>query len=347
MTRWLSLLFVGVLSGAPSDVPSPAKEARVAELIRDLATSDRELQEAALGHLGTLGPAAKDAIPGIFQYLQRVTDDSWAASWREFDRAVHVLTQIGPSGIPVLVEALDDPDDAVANAAQQVLGSFGSEAVPALTAVLREDVPNGQRHRPAMAAGALTRMEPRDARPAFEALLSAFCEARLKVARGERADLNGGVRVVLLQAIAHSGSKEAAVVQILVDSLEDPDWTVRVQAIRSLRETGAHGEAVALGLARSLEGTESVVQSHAARALQDMGPDARPALKALIGAAASKESSIRNPAVEALGNIGPEAKEAGPVLERLFQKARSDSDESLAALVQKSLDKIQARTPRP
>jgi HEAT repeat protein len=90
--------------------------------------------------LGSMGPAAKDAVPALIAALTAALHDE---NWKFRVSVVQALGEIGPAAkdasVPALIVALTDEDKTVRAYAFEALGRIGPEAkdaVPALAEAL-------------------------------------------------------------------------------------------------------------------------------------------------------------------------------------------------------------------
>jgi hypothetical protein len=205
-------------------------------LLMDLRSGNEDREERALSEIAKLGPSAKDAAPAILDYM--CAWEGWVDT-RPYEGGVSTLTSIGPGAIPVLIDALGDEDDPVADATATVLGNLGRSSVEALKAVLRKDDPSGLRH--GMAAWAGGRMEPTIAESATDALIAALRESRQRNKPGDRA--------AFVEALGHLSAPR--VVPEVVACLGDADEYVRRTAIQALGGLDASSPAMNEALDKS------------------------------------------------------------------------------------------------
>ena len=102
-------------------------------LIGALKHDDWSVRKSATLALGELGPAARDAVPTLFDLLRSDLDrESARAALREIDTA-------GPEALPALIRAIEMEDPRMRYYAVfflQKLGPDAKEALPALRPLL-------------------------------------------------------------------------------------------------------------------------------------------------------------------------------------------------------------------
>ena len=126
----------------------------VAALI-DLLKSDpeRETRRSAAGSLGEIGPDAKAAIPALRAALKGDGRIGW---WVAAD----ALGKIGgPDVVPILIEALTNPDEDIRYTSMKALGNLGALAKPAVPALEKSSQQDPRPHNRAAAADALRKIE--------------------------------------------------------------------------------------------------------------------------------------------------------------------------------------------
>ena len=317
-------------------------------------------QRRLVATLGNMGPAAKDAVPVLLDLLRRRRDGllsfapkeevalamiapddpevartivsmlnkmSVAMSTREW------APKMGKSIVPLLLAALDDPDESLrANAvlalvasrhreyptikrlvellddrcwfvrleAASALGKIGPaarEAVPALVARLQDRGPLVA--RAAGAALANIGIDPDDE----------TTKARLRSALVlAEPDVRPSVARTLLQA----GDKEHAM-QALRDSLASEDTEVRLAATYALHEAG---DTATDDLRRAMGDTDGRVRVAAAWSLAKADVHCDEALSIIVQTLTDWNADARRAAASALGRLGARAKIALPTLER-------------------------------
>jgi HEAT repeat protein len=113
----------------------PEAKAAVPALIEALKTKVTYVRKYIVTALGKIGPEAKAAVPALIQAIKYkdITPES----------AEDALIKIGPSGVPALVEAIENDYYAdVRSILVKIIGEFGpkaNSAVPALAAALKDE----------------------------------------------------------------------------------------------------------------------------------------------------------------------------------------------------------------
>src|SRR4029079_13771106 len=99
---------------------SPETVAALIGILKD--DSKREARRVAASSLGKIGPKAKDAIPALRASLKGDGERGW---WVAAD----ALGKIGgPEVVPILAEALTNPDEGIRRTAIRWLGNLGVAA---------------------------------------------------------------------------------------------------------------------------------------------------------------------------------------------------------------------------
>jgi HEAT repeat protein len=128
-------VFVG-MTLSPSFIGSRPASAQpsseVARLITQLRDESPTVRRAAAYALGRIGPAAKDAAPGLAKLLTDPEADVQGA-------AASALVDIGAAAVPELTKLLKDPEAGVRRFAASILGRIGpaaKDAAPELAKLL-------------------------------------------------------------------------------------------------------------------------------------------------------------------------------------------------------------------
>jgi HEAT repeat protein len=275
-------------------------------------------------------------------------------------RVAEVLTGIAPpaasAAIPALIDALDDPDQNVSDAAASAIGSFGaaaSRAIPCLLRCVRSDQ-GGRRHA---AQSALAKIGL-PAAPALIALLE---------------DDHATIRLAAADALASMRSRPDSAIPAILSAARKSNQSDRRAILAELTRIGAEA---AVPLARSLRTGDASYRADAASALAWMSSFAQAAAPILIerlgvpktdeiddalvaiGASAvpalceqlkRPDVPLRARVARILGRIGPAAAEAAPrltsfledhdlriesadALDRICPEKRDDTHSLFAAL---------------
>ncbi len=222
-------------------------------------------------------------------------------------RATEVIWRIDPKAarpIPLLLEALKDPQPLVRWKAIETLERMGRAAEPALDAV----------------AAAFEDKDPFVRQAAFRVLTGA-CPHRNELSPAvaqacglaldrSRLTPNQDSRVVLVKMLAAMGPRAKAAVPALKKALASRTDLVQVHAARALWQIERWPEAVPF-LVERLAGHNSASRAAAAEGLAEIGPEARPAIPALvlvcqsIGGSDTGDLIVRPAAARALLKIDP------------------------------------------
>jgi HEAT repeat protein len=269
-------------AAAPATPPTASVE--VAELIAALRNGERSARESAAVVLGRMGTAADAAVPALVAALR---DDDLGVS----GEAECALGRIGLAAVPALVAILQDegvPADVRARAADAFrwMGALAADAIPVLTACLRDATVRSSAGRALATAG----------RSAMPALVSSLRDKEV------------GVRLEAAAALGRIGRSARAAVPALIATLWDDDADVRYHAAAAL---GRIGRSTAVrALADALTDKAEFVRAAAAGALGEIGPRAVAAVPSLILSLRDPDAGVQEAAAEALEEIGPLA---GPV----------------------------------
>lgn len=187
---------------------------------------------------------------GIEVLVQALGDGKWLLR----EAAAQVLGHMGSEAVeavPALIEALGDGEGAVRMAAAEALEKIGSDSVPALIQALRDD----DWHVRYEAAGVLRKFGLE------EGVVPALIEALR--------DKNERVRRVAAEALGEIGPEEG-VVPALAQALGDGAWDVRYAAAQALRDIGPEATEAVPALIQALGDRTKVVRSEAAEALESI-----------------------------------------------------------------------------
>ncbi len=217
--------------------------------------------------------------------------------------AARALGTIGNSGIPPLIEALQDDEDRIRQIAASGLGRGGPQAeksVPTLVKALN-DKNLAVRKRVATALGKVGSDNPEVA-PALTQLL-----------------LQKDLRVTALMALIDIGSKAEKAKPVLITLLDDEEMNVRFKAAHALWRIENGDEYDVAKLIETLERGDTPFRMFAADALANLGPKAKESLSALIQALNDEDVWVRRFSAQAFGMIGAKDQRVVTALIRILK----------------------------
>ena len=199
--------------------------------------------------LGSIGPAAKAAVPILRQTLKHEATNVRLAS-------VRALRDIGPdasAAIPEVLEALRDDDGQVRAYAAGALGCFGKKD-PRVRAALEAALVHQDVYMRIDAAGALLRIWP-DHGESLATITRALKDPDSNIRDSAAANLD-------------IGPNAAAAVPALIEALKDEDVWVRCRAAGALGSIGPGAKQAVAELERACSDKFGNVQEAAAEALR-------------------------------------------------------------------------------
>jgi lysophospholipase L1-like esterase len=241
----------GVLAAAePRDVLREAlgtQSGDVPALVAALGTHESAAVRAeCAGALGTLGPAARAAVPALFAGLSDRSEFVRASAARALARM-----ELARGDVPRLVDALGSADPFVAAFAAWTLGNLGEaaqEAVPALAKALSREEMN------AVVGAALARIGP-------------AASGAVGVLRDDLRSDNADRRWRAARTLGRIGPAAAPAVPLLTSALADPSNAVRQHAARALGRIGPAARPAAAALQRATGDRDEAVRREARGAL--------------------------------------------------------------------------------
>jgi HEAT repeat protein len=269
-----------LVAGLVPAQPEPDKDL-LAPHLEALSAKKKDTRLAAIKKISNQGLAARAAAADLGKRMRDDPDEQVAG------QAARALAQIGPGGVPELIEGVRHSKVTIRNRALWALGLMGpdgKEAVDALADALADPEPNLR----VMAAYALGEMEAA-AKPAVGALC-----------KGLR-DKNAKVRAQAALALRTIGADAVPGIQEL---LKDDDIKVRLEALQAAAQIGADAQAAVADLAELLKDDDAKVRIAAADALWSIGPDAKDAITPLISVMRDKNGHVQQHAFQAILRIG-------------------------------------------
>ena len=294
-------------------------------LMKAVQDSDSTVRSAAIDALGSIGPKAKAALPvltpllndgdksvraaaaaALFRIDRRKAQATVAVfieELRETDtrsrwHALNYLRKMREEAkeavpVPLLIDALADPDFGVRGMAAEMLGEIGLKAEPAVPA-LRKALQSNDVWIRGSAALALVRIMGTKATMAVPALIDGLDD--------EDQDL----REDNLRALQTMGSLAKEALPALLWLAKKDDALRALTAETIWRITGEPETPVNL-LQQVLKGADPEARRNAVRILGQMGPDAKAAVSALLTLTQDEDPELRAASMESLQRINPAA----------------------------------------
>lgn len=227
--------------------------------------------------------------------------------------------------IPVLGEALTDPDAQVRAGAVDAIRKFGSAAEglgPAILPLMDDEHEEVRR-----IAGFTLQTAP-------------FCTeigaAELRRLFGSR---HREVRASAVRALAKLDA-DSETIEAIQGALDDPDTFVRESAAVGLGELGGKAAAAVPSLMGALADPSGRVRFFAIAALGKIGPAAWPAVPSLLPLLDGRDNHTRHSVAEALVRIGTLGEEARAEVE---SRLRTEKDEQVRLRLKQALEKSEGR----
>jgi HEAT repeat protein len=270
--------------------------------------------------------------------------------------AAEALMELGPrarGALPVLVEALGDPNPSVRMWSSNAVSAVGPDALPAVLPSLRSSRAAvrtaaawvfGEIDRAAQAASPelLALLDDPDAavREAVARALSrrdAEGEAIVKGLCQRLDDPVWNVRSWALSGLGHAASRSPVALQTLLEATRAKDRFTRCGAVYELGHIPARDERIVKALVTALRDEEIDVRTNALISLKLLREKARSAVPALLeafkaeGLKPNVRRLVRQMVLEALAAIGGEAREVLPLALRTLEDEPVDTGTREAA----------------
>jgi HEAT repeat protein len=287
------------------------------------------IRKATAETLARMGEDAKSAIPALANALAR--DKSELVREAAARALGGAMVKYSKTAVPVLAEALADPDPATRAAVAETLKDLGAEARPALRhllAVLKDT--KTDRFTRLYALQILGRFTE-DAAVVVPALLAAFAET----------GAHPSIRLGAAESLARLGPEAAAAAPALAETLtsKTAPAPLRRACAQALVKVGADAKTAWPAAKVALTDPDASVRTQAIRLAGAMGKLEREVVPALVTRCEDENVEARLAAIQELGQLGAAAKGAEDTLRRL---ARSDSRASVRDAASAALTKIQA-----
>jgi HEAT repeat protein len=230
------------------------------------------------------------------------------------------------ASVPVLTEALRDPDSGVRAAAAESLGrlsEYAQDAVPALIETFKDK--KADRFVRGYAAFAIGRIGGDAARGAVPSLAEALVEK----------DSPEEVRRSAATALGALKTDGAGGASALGQALKDRSVDVRRAAAIALGQIGGENRTALGPLKEAAKDPDKFVRAQALQVLGTMTQDAADVLRVLTDGMQDQLLEVRLAAIEALGALGPEARAALPILRAAKTDAQAAVREAAAEAIKK------------
>jgi HEAT repeat protein len=217
---------------------------------------------------------------------------------KEADMRAHAATMLQECSdeariaVPSLVEALDDPERSVRQAAIRSLTAIGPHCIDGVIAALKDKRTN-------VRAGAAESLKGVGTGKGADAAVAGLVEAL--------DDKEVMVRVNALSSLTWFRERAAGAVPAVARLVTDGNETVAASAAQVLGYLGPSAGNAIDTLIYAMKDRRAAVASSAAWSLQQLGPMAAKAVPALLKAAQRDEEDVRQASFSALGGIGPAA----------------------------------------
>jgi HEAT repeat protein len=231
--------------------------AAVPALLQLLHAGEAKVRSQAAAALGRIAPDDKEVLAALI----RVSKDKDLTVRRP---AVRALGGAGATAVPVLAEALSDPDENIVLAAVGSLGRIGREAAPLRSAREHKKV---QVRR--LAVLALGRLGP-DVSGAIAALVDAV------------RDPDPLVRRLAVSLLDEPGKEIKLVLPAVAKALADENRQVRWTAAFTIEKLAGQASQTVPALQQCLQDTDSAICRRVLFALRAMGPAAKSATPDIV-----------------------------------------------------------------
>jgi HEAT repeat protein len=283
------------------------KQRLIQECVRDFWSPHEPIQRRAGENLVQLGGRAVENLLRSLEQAEYVTPEQ-----REF--LVRIITTVGPTTCPLLLERLENARPIVREVAMVSLGKL--RALETLTRLVRFRVDENEGVRQSLVE-------------ALEMIAEEGADSvrkRWQLQRrqpGLRKRWWPGTKKEVTEPVDYD--PVALTVQTLQQLLDDPSRAVRQGAARLLGRFKADAQSAASDLAKQTRDPEESVREQAVRSLGEIGGPPEVAIPALV-ALLDEEGvpHVRVAVLQALGKFGPEAASAAAVLVELVQERDDD-----------------------
>jgi HEAT repeat protein len=272
-----------------------ARADAVADLAKNLESTDAATQIKAVNEIGELGLQAKAAVPALIKALSNSNQElQWRAA-----AALSEMDGEAKDAVPALTKALKSDDPLVRGHAAHALQSIGpasQSAVPTLAAMINDK--DKHVRRAALVAIIGIRPEPKVLVPVLRQAL-------------EHTDMDPSLTVPALNALGEAGDLG---MQALIDELQNEK--ARYWAVIALAGTGSKAKGAVPEIAKLIGEKDPELRMQSLIALGEIGADSKAALPAIVKSLGDEQPSVRYGATFALGRIAVPNNEATAQLKK-------------------------------
>ena len=212
------------------------------------------------------------------------------------EEVLHVLGQIGPAAVPLLIDAMEDKEWSVRFGATRQLGELGKESASAIPRLLRL-TKDEDRFLRKNAAQAIWKING-DAQP-----LISFLKDELQNTEKDSSFRKADAMDIVI-TLDRDGKE---VVPLLIGLLNDEKPVVRIKAATTIWVIEKKHDKVLPVLLEGLKAPESNIAARSARAIGKMGPQARAAMPELLKALEYSGDEVRHWVAVAIWKIEPKS----------------------------------------
>jgi len=285
------------------------------------------VRQRAAHALGRLGPDAAEALPALLSAARAADGDPVFAE---------ALAQIGPAALPALLTALKESDAENSAWILRTLRGFGAPAVPVLVEALQQPNP-ATRASAAAALGAMGRDASAAIRPLFslattgDAATQAAVLRALTALRAEPAQLKPTLREAMKSpapelrkaaaaGLASLGETASIGVDGLLEMLGAPEPASRSAAVQALGQMGPKAAPAVPALLAQLD--DLTLQMAVMDTLGQIGAAAAPAVPRLVALGEKGGDDVKAAALRTFAGIG---RAAAPALPQIYARLRDPS----------------------
>jgi len=235
------------------------------ELIELLKDEHRDFYWRAAEMIANIGPAAKPAVPALFEVMSRRGVKEWPY---KVGKALAAIATVHEDVFQRIAETLEGGDANSKEGAGMALIYMEKAATPALPQLIRVTQKAEEKEPRRCAIAALGKIG-RDDDDILEALLHAA------------KDDAWWVRGTAIRALGEIGKKPECVMPAIIDALDDeggnPDWTVRECAVEAIGKFGTDAEKAVPNLVKHLVDEYEDIDFGVVQSLRKIGPGAKSA----------------------------------------------------------------------